>query len=362
MTLISATDTELQKPVNVMFQQMLLRNAKAHAPYFAGTMPAEIMGGSSGTATVKWRRIENLTPTTTPLSELTGNVSFGMGRTASAASFTDVTATAQKYGQYYNINEEVQLFNFNGTTAKLVETLGISAGNSLDRLQRDVVDDNSTIIRGGGVASDGLVITSVAKNDLKSAVNALNRQDAMTFVPMMTGNDTVGTQPILSAFWGACHPDVGEDLIDLADFRSVETYADFTEIMPGEVGFFGGSATGIRIVQTTNAVIDADVGGTAVTNSLRFTTANTSADLYNIAIWGMESLGSVGINTMHVQEVYKAGDPLPAVMLISKERGSAGTGDPFDEIATLAWKAWHAGAVLNSNWSRVVRVGASALS
>lgn len=361
MTLISATDTELQRPVNVMFQRRLLMNARANAPYFAGTMPAMITGGESGTATAKWRRIENLTPTTTPLSELTGNASFGMGRTASAASFTDVTATAQKYGQYYNINEEVQLFNFNETTAKLVETLSISAGRSLDRLQRNVVEDNSTIRRGGGVAGDANIITSVAAADLKSTVNDLNRNDAMTFVPMMTGNDTVGTQPILSSFWGACHPDVGEDLIDLADFRSVETYGDFTEIMPGEIGFFGGSGTGIRIVQTTDGGIDPDTGGTAVTNNLRFTTANTDADLYNISIWGMEGLGSVGINAMHVKEVYKAGDPLPAVMLINKERGSAGTGDPFDEIATLAWKAWHAGAVLNTDWTRVVRVGASAL-
>ena len=67
MVAFSATDTELQKPVNVIFQQTLLRNARANAPYFAGTTPAQITGGQSGTATVKWRRIENLTPTTTAL-------------------------------------------------------------------------------------------------------------------------------------------------------------------------------------------------------------------------------------------------------------------------------------------------------
>ncbi len=355
---ISATDTELQKPVNVLFQQTLLRNARANCPYFAGTQPAEITGGQSGTATVKWRRIENLTPTTTALAELTTTASFGMGRDSSLASFTDVTATAQKYGQFYIINEEVELYNFNGTTDKLVETLGISAGQSLDRLQRDVVDDNSTIIRGGNVASDGLVITTVAKNDLKRAINELNRNDGIRFTDTSLGDDTVGTQPILPSYWAACHPDVAEDLVDLTGFKSVETYAKFTDLAPGEFGYFATAGTGIRFVQTTDAVIDADAGEDITSQDVRGT---SDADLYNIAIWGQDSIGSVGVNAMHVQEVYQAGDPLPAVQLIVHGAGSAGTGDPFNEVSTLAWKAFHAGAVLNTAWTRVVRVASTRL-
>lgn len=47
---ISATDTELQKPVNVMFNQTLLRNARARAPYFAGTQKG-VVTTQGGTAT-----------------------------------------------------------------------------------------------------------------------------------------------------------------------------------------------------------------------------------------------------------------------------------------------------------------------
>ena len=37
MSTISATDTEVQKPVNVFYNQMLLENARPFAPYFLGT-------------------------------------------------------------------------------------------------------------------------------------------------------------------------------------------------------------------------------------------------------------------------------------------------------------------------------------
>ena len=40
---ISATDTELPKPLNAVFQQTLLRNAQVRAPYFSGTVPGELV-------------------------------------------------------------------------------------------------------------------------------------------------------------------------------------------------------------------------------------------------------------------------------------------------------------------------------
>ena len=57
----------ITKPVNVIFQTTLLETAKALCPYFAGTVPGEVQQ-HNGTFTAAWRRIENLTPTTTPLS------------------------------------------------------------------------------------------------------------------------------------------------------------------------------------------------------------------------------------------------------------------------------------------------------
>jgi len=357
---ISATDTELQKPVNVMFQQQLLRNARARAPYFAGTAAGQLQR-SGGTATVKWRRIENITPTTSALSELTGTAAYGQGRSSTAASFTDVTATVSKYGQFYILNEEADVFNFNGQTAKLVETLAISAGRSLNQVQRDVAEDNATLIRAGGVASDGAIVEQIQLTNIRNAVNALERNSALTFTPMSTGDTNTGTTPTLPAFWGICHPDVAIDIQQLSTFKSVETYAGQVDTVMGEFGSVSVAGSAVRFVASEDASIDTGASNGGGDSADLRETSGSNADLYTTVIYGQDALGSVGLGQQHTDGIYRAGDPQNAVELIVKEMGSGGTADPYNEVMTLAWKAWHAGAVLNGNWLRGIRSGATAL-
>lgn len=352
---ISATDTELQKPVNVMFRQQLLRNARARCPYFVGSTPGQIQE-NGGTATIKWRRIENLSPTTTQLSELTGNASYMQGRTPETASFTDVTATVSKYGQFYILNEEVDLFNYNGQAAKLVETLSISAGRSLNQLQRNVVDDNATLVFANG-SSDGAVTSKITKNAIRNVLNTLERNSAMPFMPMATGDTNTGTTPVMQTFWGLCHSDVAQDIADLAGFKSVETYAGQTETVMGEFGIVAGAGYAVRFIASEDATVDAGSGGSGT--GVRET--SSSADLYTTVIFGTDAVGSVGLGQSHTDGIFRAGMELPTVDLITKGLGSGGTSDPFDEISTLAWKAWHAGSILNTAWIRGIRSAASAL-
>jgi N4-gp56 family major capsid protein len=355
---ISATDTELRKPVNVMFQQQLLRNARQRAPYFAGTVKGSIQK-NGGTATVKWRRIENITPTTTALAELTGVASYGQGRTATPASFTDVVATVSKYGQYYILNEEADVFNFNGQTAKLVETLSISAGRSLNQLQRNVGEDNATLVRVGNVASDGLVGLAINLASIRKVVNTLDKNSAMTFTPMSTGSANTGTTPVLPAFWGLTHPDVAVDIAGLTGFKSVETYAGQVDTVMGEFGTITVAGQAVRFISSEDAGRDPSAGAPTGTTGLNFTSSNV--DLYTTLIYGQDAIGSVGLGQEHTDGIYRAGDSQSAVELIVKGLGSGGTSDPYNEVMTLAWKAWHAGAILNPAWVRGIRSGATAL-
>ena len=128
----------------------------------------------------------------------------------------------------------------------------------------------------------------------------------------------------------------------------------------GEFGTVGG----VRFATSELAgIIEVDAGGTAVTNNLRFTTAYTDCDVYDTFVYGMEALGTIGLNATHTTESYKMYDTTPSpIMLIQHEAGSAGAGDPFDEIATIAWKSWWAGEVLDQRWLTNIRTGASDLS
>jgi len=199
------TTTEIAGPVNNVFQQVLLRNAKPVCAHFLSSEEGSgSVGPHDGTLTVKWRRIENLTPTTTALTALTGSESYPF-RTGILPSVTDVTATVSKYGQVLTLNEEVDLTNYNGQTAKLIEVLGISAGRSVNRLQRNVLEDNVTIIFASGASADSGVTDPMTLNLIREGQSVLEVNSALKDRPMTTGASATATTPIGMAFAAICH-------------------------------------------------------------------------------------------------------------------------------------------------------------
>lgn len=356
------TTTEIAAPVNVVFQTTMLRRAKAVCPHFVGSKPATIQAHSN-TFTAKWRRYEHLTPATTPLTEITGSVAFPT-RTAVQPSVSDITATVLKFGNFIFLNEEVDLINFSGQGNELSEVLGENAGRSLNRLQRNELEDNSTAILAGAqttASNIGILGATgfITRTTIARAVNELNRQDAMKFLAMTTGSTNVGTAPVRESYWGINHPDVSEDIRLLAGFNSVETYAGQTETAVGEYGHVGG----IRFVESTESTIDLAGGASSTTSATADPRISSSrVDLYNTVILGREFHGSLGLDASHVSEIYKVGDSLPAVMMIANAKGSAGAADPLREVGSVGWKSWHVAKILNSNWGRNVRSAASRLS
>ena len=329
------------------------------APYFAGTQSG-VLNKQAGTSTIKWRRIEQETPSTTALSELTGNASYMQGRTADVPSMADVVATVSKYGQFYIVNEEVDLYNPNGTTNELVAVLGESAGRSLNQLMRDVMEDNATKRYAGNVASDGTVLAVPAFGDFDRIINELTVNSARMFSPMTTGSTNIGTAPILPSYWALCHPDVAVPISKMDGFKSVETYAGQTATVMGEFGYYASAGRGLRFILSEDASIDAGSGSAVSSADLKTTSGN--ADVYTTVCYGQDAFGSVGLGMRHTDGVYRAGDNTGGWELIQHSKGSGGTSDPFNEISTIAWKAFYAGAVLNAAWSRALRAGATNLA
>lgn len=355
---ISATDVELQKPVNVIYKQTFLRNAQPRCPYFTGTLPGEIIR-HGGSATMKWRRIENLTPTTSALSEQTGTAAFMGGRDSTALSFTDVLATIAKYGQFVILNEEVDIFNFNTQADKIFQVLGISAGESLNRLMRNVGEDNATIVYTAGT-SDGAVNAAVGATKLGNVIQTLDTNHATTFTPFVNSATNVNTAQVLPSYWLLCHTHVARDIANISGFTPVEKYAGQTQTMMGEFGAYTLAGSSVRCIASPTATIDADSGAAVGSTGLRSTTG-TVIDLYTTLVFGQEALGSIGLGEQHADGIYKAGDSMQAIDLITKPFGSGGTSDPYNEIMTIAWKSWFAGAILNTNWIRAIRSGATNL-
>ena len=361
---VSDTTTYVTKPVNVIYQQTLLRNARPLCPYMIGSEPGQIME-NAGTATIAWRRYDTsldhasgIAPSTST-SDALGEVNtaaYMQGRTPATAHFTPYTATLAKYGKFFIINEEVDVFMPNGTMMGITNTLAITAGRSLNILQRNVLDDNETIVYVGSAASDGVVSSKITLGSIDSVVNTIIANAGLPFSPQAEGSGNEGTNPLLPGLWGFAHPHVAYDITKLNGFKGVETYAGQVDTVPGEFGAISSSGMAVRFVQSPDATKDADVGVAVGSTGLR---AATNIDLYTTTIIAQGAHGSVGLGRSYSDGIYRGGDEVPAIQMIAKSRGSGGTSDPFDEIMTVAYKFWHAGKILNANWCRGIRSGAT---
>ena len=350
----------VQGPVNFVLMEELLSAARKRLPYFNGTLPGKLEK-AQGSASVKWRRIENLTAVTTALGEGAESVTpaFGNGRDSVRPTITDITTAIQKFGNAITLSEEIDLFNVNSNSVALMDTLGANAGESLNTLMRDAyVNGTSTIVRNtpngnagsAAAATYSSVANSIALNDIKNVVNQLNRNSAMKFTPAGFGSVNVGTQPIRQSYYGICHVDVEEDIRGLTGFIPVEQYGGYTETEPGEFGAVGG----VRWCSTEIAPVISD-GSTesAVATSYQGSSAILH-HVYRSFIYGREAVGSVGLGEQHAKEIYMMYDRVPTVELIYHKPGTSGVADPFNERGSLAWKAWFAGKVLNANWVGLV--------
>lgn len=344
---VSNFASNIPAPINNVYMRGLLRAARKVLPFFNGTVPGDLEK-SKGSATVKWRRIENLARVSAALSELSAGatVAFGIGRTAVNPTITDITKAIAKYGNAIMTTEEVDLFQINSKTMDFVETLGANAGESLNNFMR-VEMDNATLVRyASAAANKSAVVAEIKANDIKYCVNLLNRNSAMKHFTQGTGSQNVGTSTVRSSYYGICHPDVEEDIRGLTNFIGVEQYAGYTDTLVGEFGAIGG----VRWVASEMAPIETGAGTTSTSNVFRGTSVDTN-DLYTSYIYGREAVGSVGLGENYGTSVTKMYDQkLSPIEIIHKAPGSSGIGDMFNEVGSLAWKAWFAGKILNENW------------
>lgn len=355
---VSNFASNIPAPINNVYMRGLLRAARKVLPFFNGTVPGELEK-TKGSATVKWRRIENLAKVSSALSELSAGatVAFGIGRTAVNPTITDITKAVAKYGNAIMTTEEVDLFQINSKTMDFVETLGANAGESLNDFMRVEMDNASLVRRGGGVANESAIVSSISAADIQWTVNALNRRSAMKHFSQGTGSRNIGTSPVRTSYYGICHSDVEEDIRGLTNFLGVEQYAGYTETLVGEFGAIGG----VRWVSSEIAPIETGSGQSSA-SGFRNSGGDTSNDIYTSYVYGREAVGSIGLGEQYGTDVTKMYDnKLSPIEIIHKAPGSSGIGDMFNEVGSLAWKAWFAGKILNDDWIVKVRTLATAL-
>jgi len=288
--------------------------------------------GSAGTGTGNF----NIPTATTPLIE-------GVTPTGSILANTDYTATLSQYGDYITITDVIEDTHTDRILQQSTEVLGESAALTVETLRFNTLKAGTNVFYGNSVAGRSSVITTISLADQRRVTTALNRQNAKKISQVIKSTTDFNTKSVEASYFAVCHPDLESDIRNMTGFKVVADYGPHTTPMEGEIG----SVEQVRYLTSTVIAPFIDSGGTAVTNNLRFTTANTAADIYPILYFGRDAYGIVplkGKSSMTPMVV----NPKPA------------PGDPLAQRGTVGWKLYTTQLILQDAYMSRLEVGATA--
>ena len=273
---------------------------------------------------------------TTPLVE-------GVTPSGSRLANQDYTVTLAQYGDYVTITDVIEDTHTDPVLAQATDILGEQAAVTVETLRFNVLKAGTNVYRGNAVANRTDIITKIALADQRRVTTGLNRQNARKITQVVASSADFNTKSVEASYMAVCHPDLETDIRSMTGFKAVADYGPHTTPFEGEIG----SVEQVRYLTSTVIAPWADAGGTAVTNSLRYTTANTACDVYPILFFGRDAFGIVplkGKSSMTPMVV----NPKPA------------PGDPLAQRGTVGWKLWTSTVILQEAFMARLEVGATA--
>ena len=295
------TTNNLSPEMKTFYDKVLIKNAVPNLVHdqFGQKKPIPKGGGK----TIEFRKYDPFDKATVPLTE-------GVTPPGHKMNVVPVTATVQQYGDYVTLSDVLILTAIDDNIVAATEILGNQAGETLDWVTREVlaaqmfkVFANKKQARANLVSTDTLSV-----NDVKRAVKKLKNGKA---------------KKIDNYYVGIVCPDTAYDLMCDPEWISASEYAGSGQIFEGEIG----KIAGVRFVETTEAKVFEDAGGSG----------NDTFDVYLTLI--------IGANAYGVTEVEGGG-----LQQFTKQLGSSGTADPLNQRATVGWKALKTAEILTEDF------------
>lgn len=273
---------------------------------------------------------------TTPLIE-------GVTPSGNTLALQDYTATLGQYGDYLQLTDVVEDLHTDRVLQQMMDILGEQSAVTVEALRWNVLKAGTSVFYANNVASRNLVITKPSLADQRRVTTALNRQNARKISQVVKSTPDFNTKSVEAAFFAVCHPDSETDLRDMVGFKPVSDYGPHLTPFECEIG----SCEQVRYLATTIAAPIPDTGGTAVTNNLRYTTANTACDVYPILFFARDCYGIVPL---------KGGNSLTPMVVNPKPA----SGDPLGQRGSVGWKTYTTTVILQDMWMARLEVGATA--
>jgi len=224
--------------------------------------------------------------------------------------------TLEQYGDYARYTDKLDMAHLDATVLESTQLFADAGSRSIDAVVRDEIVDTTTNVLYAGGKTSRAALTSADKMTtdlLLDAVKILKKNQA---------------QKIGSEYVAIIGPDVWRQFWDDERFTKVTEYQDREKVYNGEVG----KIAGVRLVESTEAKIYEGEG-------------SNDADVAAVLVVGRNAYGYTS---------WKGANP----RVIVKPFGSAGTGDPLDQISTVGWKMDGFGVkLLQPEWAVRIECG-----
>lgn len=329
------TTSNTSNKVDVYAEKKMLKHAKpimvTEKFGLAKTLPM------NKSKTIKFRRPNTFTASTTPLTE-------GTTPSATTFSYTDVTANIAQYGDLVQTTDVLEDTIDCPILNDIAEQVGENIGRTVEALNWGVIGAGTNVMYANGVARNA-VNTALTQSLQRKAVRALRNQKGMMFTKVLDGSVEVGTSPVEAAYVALTHTDLENDIRNLAGFLSVAEYGQRKPVSEYEIG----SVDNVRYVMSPDLGPFADAGGAAGGNFV--STTGTSADVYPILYLAKEAYGCIALGGKKAQSVE------PSIL----PSGQKDKSDPLGQKGIVSSKFYHTCKILNDLWMVRVEVAATEL-
>lgn len=260
-------------------------------------------------------------------------------------SSSEVEFDLEQYGDYLKFSDWVELTAPDAVLTDKNKINSEQAGRTINLVRRDAFMAGTQVRRAGGVEARTSIVNKITINDLKVVQRAMKRNYCAYLKEMVKADAGFATTPTRPSFMVIAHSDLQQDIEDLPGFISVEKYANQTAVDPDEIG----QVLNFRFIIDNDGKKWADAGGTAVTNTLEYTTATSACDVYAMLVF---SAHAVAVTDLQGE----------SMKVIVKPRGSGGTENPLDQYGTIGWVSFLAQGILDEARLYRIECGASRLS
>lgn len=332
-----------------------------------------------GGKTIEFRRLNPFPKASEPLVE-------GVTPDGKKLDWSKLSATVNQYGDYVTVSDMLDFTAVDNNILEATVILGDQAGRTLDTVTREVINAGTNVQYAAGEVDARHKITSnhiMTVEAVKKAVNTLKKGLA---------------KKINGDYIAIIHSNVAYDLMNDAEWQNVKEYnpKDWYE---GEIGkIFGcrfietteakvfkptpltkrfdtlslagdleNPSSKITLLETINEEDEQELNGKQVIVNGKYLTIVAASSMENTLEFDGELLPADGGSGVKIYPADAGANGIPVystlfigadaygvtevegegLKTIIKQLGSAGSGDPLDQRATVGWKALKTAAILS---------------